>query len=208
MWGSKCSSYFMLWFMICYFYKNCRPVDMGPQWISKLSTRNNQDNQREYEERAVRHMAALLTRRTSGVPAGSQQRSNHHHHHHHHHGHHHHYHSHSHHHSMWNGHYTPPGNVLLGFEVPSHRPSCSSIILKFKCSVGGTYVRIEAEWREQHAGYSGSNNRIRPATSSHSLIRQKSKSGRWKFDVISSCGNIFMRNQVPCPTNIWRNFHQ
>lgn len=135
-----------------------RPVDMGPQWVSKLSTRNNQDNQREYEERAVRHMAALLTRRTSGVPgsgaaAGGQHRSSHHHHHHHHHGHHHHHHHHHHphHHSMWNGHYTPPG---------------------------GTYVRIEAEWREQHAGYSGSSGRSRPSTSSHSLTRQKSKSNR------------------------------
>ncbi|XP_049794514.1 SANT and BTB domain regulator of class switch recombination-like [Schistocerca nitens] len=36
----------------------------GPsQWLSVLSTRNNQDNQREYEERAMQQISTLLTRR-------------------------------------------------------------------------------------------------------------------------------------------------
>jgi hypothetical protein len=68
-------------------------------WDQKLSVRSNQDNQREYEERAVRRMAALLTRRTCADSPSLYARM---------HSHSHGYHG-PHAHSVWNSHIIPQG---------------------------------------------------------------------------------------------------
>ncbi|XP_067015408.1 SANT and BTB domain regulator of class switch recombination [Anabrus simplex] len=80
------------------------------QWLSRLSIRSNQDNQREFEEQAMRQMVQLLTRRTCGDSAALFNRSS---------KVHHPYYQHS----IWNNHITP---------------------------IGGTYVRMEQEWKELH----------------------------------------------------------
>jgi hypothetical protein len=75
----------------------------GYLWDQKLSVRSNQDNQREYEERAVRRMAALLTRRTCADSPSLYARM--------------HSHSHGYHglhtHSIWNSHIIPQGKFHL-----------------------------------------------------------------------------------------------
>lgn len=72
-------------------------------WDQKLSVRTNQDNQREYEERAVRRMAAMLTRRTCADSPSLYARM--------------HSHSHGYHglhaHSVWNSHIIPQGKFHL-----------------------------------------------------------------------------------------------
>ncbi|XP_049842764.1 SANT and BTB domain regulator of class switch recombination [Schistocerca gregaria] len=78
-----------------------------PQWIPGLSTRQNQDNQREYEECAMQRIAATLTRRIcgeAGAPATMVRRG-----------------GLGHRKWRWSPHVTPPG---------------------------GTYMRLEQEWKE------------------------------------------------------------
>lgn len=118
-------------------------------WDQKLSVRSNQDNQREYEERAVRRMAALLTRRTCADSPSLYARM--------------HSHSHGYHglhtHSVWNSHIIPQGKFHL-FAVWA---SVNYRMWLSKSTVtGGIYVRLEHEWRDVNChshGYHGNTNR-------------------------------------------------
>ncbi|XP_033610330.1 uncharacterized protein KIAA1841 homolog isoform X2 [Cryptotermes secundus] len=88
---------------------NCR-------WVSELSVRSNQDNQREYEEHAIQKMAALLTRRTCADSSNLYSRM--------------HSHSHGHHiqygHSIWNNHIIPQGGIYVRLEQEWRDANCLS----------------------------------------------------------------------------------
>ncbi|XP_069683733.1 SANT and BTB domain regulator of class switch recombination [Periplaneta americana] len=95
-----------------YFLPN-KNRELQNQWEPKLSVRNNQDNQREYEERAVRQMAALLTRRTCADSSSLYART--------------HNRSHGHHgHSIWNNHIIPQGGIYVRLEHEWREANCHS----------------------------------------------------------------------------------
>ncbi|PSN50899.1 hypothetical protein C0J52_05356 [Blattella germanica] len=95
-----------------FFTPSKNKVEASNQWLTKLSVRSNQDNQREYEERAGRQMASILTRRTCADSSSLYARA-------HNRGHHAH-----HSHSIWNNHIIPQGGVYVRLEQEWRENNC------------------------------------------------------------------------------------
>lgn len=62
----------MFWFN---YRRKAKPS--GRYWSGDISARSNQDNQREFEERAMKQIVGILSRKT-GIEANAQNNSYHH----------------------------------------------------------------------------------------------------------------------------------
>ncbi|XP_039297593.1 uncharacterized protein KIAA1841 homolog [Nilaparvata lugens] len=103
------------------------------QWVSKYSTRYNQDNQREYEEKLFHKVDAMLCQRTSSINATMVDKQN----------------------GACSNTANSNNNNNCGCARPPSSPSSSSCRRQIvSCSsfvpLGGTYVRLEAQWRDTH----------------------------------------------------------
>lgn len=94
----KMREFFQIFFITFAFSR--KPKPSGRYWSGEMSARSNQDNQREYEERAMKQIISMVNKRTGNDSNGRHS---------------------------------------------------------FSQPIGGSFVRLEAEWREKHR-----QNKIKP----------------------------------------------
>ncbi|RZF47293.1 hypothetical protein LSTR_LSTR009784 [Laodelphax striatellus] len=132
------------------------------QWVSKYSTRYNQDNQREYEEKLFHKVDAMLCQRTSSISAamvdkqstGCTAAAN-----------------------AAAANAANNSNNNCGCARPPSSPSSTTCRRQISsCAsfvpLGGTYVRLEAQWRDTHNTQT---------IGAYSTINRVKPSGRTKF---------------------------